>query len=132
MSKRSKPIDTSGGAKLTHSPFAALAGTPAAAAPEPVAPDERPLALRGARSEVSVVFAPKVVVRREKKGRGGKTATRITGIGAEHREELAGRMKSALGCGAVVEGEDVVLLGSLVERAADWLEGQGAKRVVRS
>ncbi len=41
-------------------------------------------------------------------------------------------MKSALGCGAVVEGEDVVLLGSLVERAADWLEGQGAKRVVRS
>jgi translation initiation factor 1 (eIF-1/SUI1) len=130
MSKRSKPIDTSGGAKLTHSPFAALAGTPAAAAP--VAFDERPPAVRGARSEVPVVFAPKVVVRREKKGRGGKTATRITGIGAEHREELAGRMKSALGCGAVVEGEDVVLLGSLVERAADWLEGQGAKRVVRS
>lgn len=128
MSKRSKPIDTSGGAKLTHNPFAALAGAPATA----VGDDPCPPASTEARSEPSVRFAPKVVVRREKKGRGGKTVTRIAGIGAEHREELAGRMKSALGCGAVVEGEDVVLLGALVDRAADWLEGQGAKRVVRS
>ena len=128
MSKRSKPIDTSGGAKLTHNPFAALAGTPAAAVDE----HPRPPASTESPSEQAARFAPKVVVRRERKGRGGKTVTRIAGIAAEHREELAGRMKSALGCGAVVEGEDVVLLGALVDRAADWLEGQGAKRVVRS
>lgn len=136
MSKRSKPIDTSGGAKLTHNPFAALAGTPAAASPEEAAPDEHRCPSMGTgaqeRAPVPIAFAPKVVVRREKKGRGGKTVTRIAGIGVEHRDELARRMKSALGCGAVVEGEDVVLLGSLVERAAEWLEGQGAKRVVRS
>lgn len=127
MSKRSKPIDTSGGAKLTHNPFGALAGV-SAAAPEPAGAEEP----KSAPSGDALVFAPKVVVRREKKGRGGKTVTRIAGIAAEHREPLAGRMKRALGCGAVVEGEDVVLLGALVDRAADWLEGEGAKRVVRS
>lgn len=132
MSKRSKPIDTSGGEKLTHNPFAALAGTPVAETPAGPAADERPPASTHSEEPAPVRFAPKVVVRREKKGRGGKTVTRIAGIGAEHREELAGRMKSALGCGALVEGEDVVLLGALVDRAADWLEGQGANRVVRS
>ena len=37
-----------------------------------------------------------------------------------------------LGCGASVEDEDVVLLGSLVDRAADWLEARGATRLVRA
>jgi translation initiation factor 1 len=72
------------------------------------------------------------VVRRETKGRGGKTITRIAGVSAMQREELLQSMKRALGCGGVVEGEDLVLLGSLVDRAADWLEEIGARRVVRS
>jgi translation initiation factor 1 len=121
-------IDTSGGAKLTHNPFAALAGAPSEPAPVPAE-----TAPAGAMPDAEPIrFAPKVVVRREKKGRGGKTVTRIAGIDAAHRERVAGRMKSALGCGAVVEDEDVVLLGALVDRAADWLEAQGARRVVRS
>jgi len=124
MAKKPK-VDTGGGGKLTHNPFAALLPEGAAREPEPE-PAEAPPAPEGR------TFAPKVVVRRETKGRGGKTVTRVSGIEAAHREALAGRMKKALGCGAVVEGEDVVLLGSLVDRAADWLEAAGAKRVVRS
>lgn len=74
----------------------------------------------------------KVVVRRETKGRKGKTVTRIAGIHAHELIALAKSLKKALGCGASIEGDDLILLGSLVDCAADWLEKRGARRVVRS
>jgi translation initiation factor 1 len=125
MAKREK-IDTRGGPALTHNPFAALS----AKAPSRAEP-EQPAALTPIAPHASP-FAPKVVARRETKGRGGKTITRVSGVAAAHREAVAGRLKKALGCGAIVEGEDVILLGSLVERAAEWLEREGAPRVVRA
>ncbi|MEM9068805.1 MAG: translation initiation factor [Myxococcota bacterium] len=119
MAKRDKPPPSA----LTHNPFAALAPKEAPAAPkEPATPETKD----------GPVFAGKVVVRREKKGRGGKTVTRISGIAPDHRARFQKEMKKALGCGATLEGEDLVLLGSLVDRAADYLEGQGARRVVRA
>lgn len=125
MSKK-KHVDTSGAGDLKHNPFASLAALPVAPAPSPaVAPSPRE------ETKVAPLFASKVVVRRETKGRGGKTITRVSGVRAEHREALAARMKKALGCGATIDGDDLVLLGSLVDRAADWLEAEGA-RVVRS
>lgn len=110
---------------LAHHPFAALAGMRAPAGPAPVeAPVEE--------APASPRFPGKLVVRREKKGRGGKTVTRIQGLPASEREAIASQLKRALGCGATVEGDDVVLLGALVDRAADWLEAEGARRVSRS
>lgn len=103
-------------------PFAALAGLELPPGPAIDAP---------AREEHEVLFAPKVVVSRETKGRGGKTVTRVRGIAAQ-KEELARAMKKDLGCGATFEGDDLVLLGSLVDRAAEWLAARGAKKVVRS
>lgn len=123
MAKKRDMIDTSGARPLTHNPFAALGPPPAAEAAPPPEDAPAPGPLR---------FPDKVVVRRETKGRGGKTVTRIRGVPAEHREALADRMKRALGCGATAEDGDVVLLGSLVDRAADWLASAGASRVVRS
>ncbi|MBC7171737.1 MAG: translation initiation factor, partial [Polyangiaceae bacterium] len=67
---------------------------------------------------------------RETKGRGGKTVTRVSGLPEARLEELAAQMKKALGCGAAVEEGEILLLGSLVQRAADWLRRQGAVRVV--
>jgi translation initiation factor 1 len=63
-------------------------------------------------------------VRREKKGRGGKTVTRVTGLGPAGADlpQLARELKRALGCGASVDGTDVLLQGSMTERAAAWLE----------
>lgn len=122
--KKGDVVDTSGARPLTHNPFAALGpAAPREEAPRPatVEPSAEPLRL-----------TDKIVVRRETKGRGGKTVTRIRGLPAAHREALADRMKRALGCGASLDGEDVLLHGSLVERAADWLAAQGATRVVRS
>ena len=63
----------------------------------------------------------KVVLRREKKGRGGKTVTRIQGLPAAQLDQLCAQLKKGLGCGGKVEGADVVLLGSLCERGSDWL-----------
>ena len=65
------------------------------------------------------------------KGRSGKTVTRIAGVSPDALDSVAKRMKKALGCGAIVEGSDVVLLGSLVDRASEWLTKAGAGKIVK-
>ena len=74
----------------------------------------------------------KLVVRRERKGRGGKTATMVTGLTLKPKEldALAKELKRALGCGATVDGPTIVVGGDLTERVAQWLQQHGAKRVV--
>lgn len=74
----------------------------------------------------------KLVVQREKKGRAGKTVTRIGGLPANQLDSLSKSLKKSLGCGATLEGDDLLLLGALVERAVDWLEDHGARQVVVS
>jgi len=133
MSKNKKLIQPEKKA-LSHNPFAALnaqrnkddappshtgASSTEVAAPTVQAP------------QTAIAWHAKVVVRRETKGRGGKTVTRISGLPRTLLPEFVTRMKRSLGCGALVEGDDLVLLGSLVERAATWLENEGAKNVVR-
>lgn len=70
----------------------------------------------------------KVVLRREKKGRGGKTVTCIEGLDAP--EALAQTLARAMGCGATIEAETLILQGDQTQRAADWLRKQGYQRVV--
>lgn len=113
---------------LKQSPFAALV----------VKKDELPAAPKVPASMETKVAPPagptwgggKIVLSRERKGRAGKTATRVRGLPEARLDELATRMKKALGCGATVEEGDVVLLGDVVERAAKWLREDGAPRVV--
>lgn len=76
-------------------------------------------------------FPGKIVVRRENKGRAGKTVTRISGLPAAELAVLAKEMKKALGCGATVEADDLVLLGSLVDRASAWLDKAGVGKLVK-
>ncbi len=77
------------------------------------------------------LFLEKVVVKKERKGHGGKTVTLVAGIAPAFLDELCGELKRALGCGARVEDGCVVLQGELVERAVALLEKKGARRVVR-
>lgn len=113
-----------------HSPFARL-GALRDALPSPAeAPvSEAPSAATPSTSQPRALG--KLVLQREKKGRGGKTVTRVRGLPAAELERWATDMKRALGCGASVEDGEVILLGDLVPRAADWLEAHGAARVVR-
>ncbi|MFW2387980.1 MAG: translation initiation factor [Polyangiales bacterium] len=72
----------------------------------------------------------KLTLQREKKGRAGKTVTRLRGLPSpEDRVHWATRLKKELGCGATIEGEDVILLGDLGERAKARLESAGFRRV---
>lgn len=81
---------------------------------------------------IDLTSAPKLVVRRERKGRGGKTATIIAGLTLREKqmEALAKELRRALGCGATVDGTTIVVQGDLTTRTAEWLQSHGAKRVV--
>jgi uncharacterized repeat protein (TIGR03833 family) len=120
MAKKQASIRESQAQALTHQPFAKLAkeresmagrSTPARPARPPSLPGRVRLALESA-------------------GRSGKVVTRITGLPKANLEAIASRLKRALGCGAVLEGEDLVLLGSLVERASEWLDRAGDPRAI--
>lgn len=94
----------------------------AAPAPTPAPSVERSLARSG-----------KIVVRRERHGHGGKTVTVVAGIALPPAklEELAQRLRKALGCGSRVEGGQILLQGDRAPAVEVWLRAQGAARVVR-
>jgi uncharacterized repeat protein (TIGR03833 family) len=56
--------------------------------------------------------------------------TRIEGLPAENIEAIASRLRKALGCGATIEGADLLLIGSLVERADQWFDKVGDLRAI--
>lgn len=119
---------------LTHNPFAAL--RPEGASPAPPsssASDETPRKDGADPDRADEEPTGRLVVRREKRGRGGKTVTRIAGLELADGAlaDLSRDMKRALGCGASVEEGDILLQGALVERAATWLEERFGVRVTR-
>ena len=110
------------------SPFAALAALrealPAGPAPTASAPATTPAA--------ASPFCGKVVVSRSRKGRGGRTVTVIAGLRGDEvaLEGLCRDLRRALGCGASVEGDTLVVSGDLIERIKKWLADAGAKKVI--
>lgn len=118
-----KPPDA---AKTADGPFAKLAGLrdglpvqPAVAAPP--------------QPKVPPALAGKIVVRKERAGRGGKTVTLVEGIAlqGDALQEFAREMKKALGCGATVEGAAIALQGEHEDRAKAYLEKKGAAKIVQ-
>ena len=63
-------------------------------------------------------------LQRQTAGRGGKTVTLVVFPKdcAADLELLAKKMRKALGCGAHVEENSVVLQGDIADRAKKWLE----------
>ena len=102
---------------LTHNPFAAL--RPDAAPRKAPADAQAP----SGSTDRQAGRAGRVVVQREKKGRAGKTVTRVIGLelGAEALAELARDLKRALGCGASVEQTEILLQGAQTDRVAALL-----------
>ena len=102
---------------------------PAASKALPAASKGLPAASKG--PSAAAASSSKVVVRMERAGRGGHTATIVEGVAAGERDELARALRKGLGAGAVVDGARIVVQGDLVERVATLLEGRGLPRVVR-
>jgi len=108
-------------------PKEATGGKPAAASPAGDANAEaRPTDLSG---------CGKVVLRRERKGHGGRTVTRIEGLGlpADLLDRLAREVAKAMGCGARADANaDVVAVqGEPGDRLEAWLRTRGVRKVVR-
>ena len=108
------------------SAFAALAALRGAL---PAGPEPEP---EPASAGKAAPFGQRIVVRRERKGRGGKTVTVVHGItlAGPALEEFARTLRQALGTGGGVEGEAIVLHGEQSGRVREWLTGRGATRVV--
>lgn len=83
----------------------------------------------GGFSDLSTL--PRVVLRRERKGRGGKTVTVVEGVPVPLAEGLACALRKGLGCGSRVEEGVVVLQGDQVDRSAAWFTTRGVKKVIR-
>jgi len=102
---------------------AAPAAPAVTGSPVPAAPAVAPIDFGG---------ATKIVLRREKKGRGGKTATVVEGIKLPPSglERIARDLKRGLGCGATVEDGAILVQGDMRARIEPWLVARGAKKVV--
>lgn len=85
------------------------------------------------RGEADLSRSTKVVVRRERKGHGGKTVTVVEGLvlSPTDLEAVAKRMRKALGCGSWVDAAHVVLQGDRAPAAEAWLRANGVAKVVR-
>ncbi len=115
------------GAGFANNAFGALAGLEGNSQDGPIPTQTVAKSAPPAKSR----FPNKLVVRMEKKGRRGKTITRVSGVPTREIDALCKEMKKALGCGGTIEETDLILLGNLVERAAGWLESAGAARIIR-
>lgn len=127
---KGRRIELGGDAELTHSPFASLKGTvEGTAGVPPAAPDPPPEA--GAAPSGS----GRIEVRRERKGRGGKTVTLVSWLaGAPDQGALAAlarQLASALGAGARVEdGGAITVQGDQVERTIEALVARGRTETI--
>lgn len=130
MSKKKRRADRStAGDGQAASPFAALADLREALPPGEAEASTDDDAKAGEPSAAAApAFAGKLVVRKERKGHGGKTVTVVQGLPDD--DALLAELKRALGTGARREGDDVVVQGDVCERVRDWLVARGAKRVV--
>ena len=127
LTKKTISDKVAGGA-LKHNPFAGLASRPQCAE----LPAEPRATFVVKRSSPGKPPPPrKVTLRLESAGRAGKVVTRISGLPIENLQAIASRLRKALGCGATLDGDDVLLLGTLDDRASEWLDRVGDLRSIK-
>jgi translation initiation factor 1 len=116
---------TQGGQGLGNNPFAALDTTGLKQGPARV-PDHIPKAPAKEKNR------GRVDITREKGGRGGKTVTVVdgfTGIGLPEKEKLAGKMRTACGCGGTVKMGRIEIQGDQRDKVAAILTEAGFRPV---
>jgi translation initiation factor 1 (eIF-1/SUI1) len=136
---------------LKHNPFAKLRPRAESGEVESAAPDrpsaradeappaigaKRKTGLPNKKAEATRDLGPaheRIVVRRERKGHGGKAVTIAAGAGLDGQDltVLAREAAKALGAGARVEDGALVVQGEQTERLIAWLASRGFKSIVR-
>jgi translation initiation factor 1 (eIF-1/SUI1) len=85
-------------------------------------------------AEDVVARAQRWIVRISKKGRGGREATLLSPRGLGENEDLsslARRIRKQMGCGASLEGPDILVQGDQRERLERWLVKHDARKVTQ-
>jgi translation initiation factor 1 len=125
-------------APLQHNPFAmlgeldALKDLPPAPEPEKPAPKEAPTRpAKAPKPAIPKNSRGRLVLRREKKDRGGKTVvvisgfTELPGANAVMIADLAKELKGKLGCGGSFDRQEIVLQGDRAAAVNALLEELG-------
>ena len=144
MGKKVRVKTDAGSPDLGQNPFGALeppaASPPKATAPPKAAPPRQAAATGKEPPEAGdggeLRLSGRVELRREKAGRGGKTATTVRGpifssIGAEKREALLKTLKNRLGTGGSRLSDGLEIRGDYRDQLESYLSERGAK-VVRA
>ena len=123
---KNRPVE--GQAPLTQNPFSGLAARRDDLPPGPAGAERAfipPAPAGGAPAP------ERAVLRLERKGRGGKDATRVERLGLPRGELEAwlADLKAALGCGGAIEGEELVLQGDQRGRLPALLAARGVRKV---
>jgi len=129
MGKKKKRIPPQGmdeptahnlGSLMSELGFKASEGAPASP------PAEEPTA-----DTIDLQKQGKLVLRMERKGRGGKTVTILSKLQAspDAMNQLAKQLRRALGSGARVDGNDIIIQGDVRDRTRAWLTEHGARSV---
>ncbi|RDV36761.1 translation initiation factor [Bradymonadaceae bacterium TMQ3] len=132
--KTSKKIAPDADARgFGHNPFAAHFGASPQPTDSPQNTAESSTEASSGTATLDLHQQKNLHLRVERKGRGGKTVTLLGGFKAgagtppkDALEDLVGQLKRALGCGAALEDDTIVLQGDQRERAASWLNARGA------
>lgn len=134
VSRPKSRIDVSGSSAPLKQSLSGLDALRATLPTGPAATPQTPAATTTAGTTKANAYtrADKLVVRRERKGHGGKTVTRIEGLRgtATELEAIAKELKRALGCGATVDGNDVLVQGDQSDRVVTLLQARGANKVI--
>ncbi len=137
MSKddKSKAAPPDAGGTPFHNPFGALAPAFAkATAGKPPAPTAPPIPASTERAKTTDGAGrtiPRAVVRLERTGRGGKEVTVVEHLDLQptERDRWLKALKAGLGCGGVVEGNNLVLQGDQRDRLPKLLTARGVRKV---
>ena len=134
---RNAPPDAGG--TPFHNPFGALAPLRAKLPSSATASEGRPAAPTGPAAPASKSQTPtgggrsipRAVVRLERTGRGGKEVTVVEHLDLQptERDRWLKALKAGLGCGGVVEGNNLVLQGDQRDRLPKLLTARGVKKV---
>lgn len=104
-------------------------------APAAPAPTTEPTTEPTPEPGAGLAALPKIVLRRTRKGHGGRTVTlieKLEALPAAEREAIARALRGALGTGARVDGEAIVVQGDVADRLTAWLTARGARKIVTS
>ncbi|HLT30031.1 MAG TPA: translation initiation factor [Myxococcaceae bacterium] len=130
MARQRKEVVSTGAAPF-HQAFAGLealkASLPAGQTPEPADTG------RTSEGEAREQVPARAVVRRSRKGRGGREVTEISHLGlpSDVLATWIRELRTQLGCGGAVEEDVLVLHGDQRDRAEAWLKARGVRKITR-